>query len=179
MLRPKLVEAHETGPRMGLAGKFRVFLQTLPLQVSQTHKHPQAQRIESHFEGRPSRRKVPFLLRDFFLPGRSGQSHLQCLHIISGSAASEASSAALTNQFIRSRHIDRDPRIFDCQMCDYSSNRRDMVQRHILTAHTPNVRVQCSKCGNFYKNKAVLLAHYRKNQCPPSRPRRPREDPPI
>ena len=57
-------------------------------------------------------------------------------------------------------------RIYTCTLCkEYSSDRKASAQRHILTIHTPSKDVQCSKCGNFYKNRAVLLAHYRKNQC--------------
>ena len=71
-------------------------------------------------------------------------------------------------------------RHYECLLCPYGSSRRFMVARHLNTVHTANQRqVLCPHCGNRYKNRAVLMAHYRKKQCPPSHTRKYRDKNPL
>ena len=71
-----------------------------------------------------------------------------------------AQNVEFTKKFFTSKFdkvLDLD--MYSCQECEYRSQRKHNLNRHILTKHTPPSNVECKYCKKTYKNIFSIKKH--------------------
>ena len=48
---------------------------------------------------------------------------------------------------------------YSCNLCDFQSQRRFSVKRHVIYRHTPSSNIECKDCKRTYKNKFAYRQH--------------------
>lgn len=71
-----------------------------------------------------------------------------------------------TPRVSRSAHRANERNLYKCDLCDYCSNRKDNLARHLKTKHKVQYRGEgthaCSTCGKRFKRRCHLNAHKKK-----------------
>lgn len=57
---------------------------------------------------------------------------------------------------------------FECESCDYSSSRRDLLKQHVSAKHT-NARFDCERCASSFSYKGDLTRHVSEKHLKPRR----------
>ena len=52
-----------------------------------------------------------------------------------------------------------DTNMYSCKSCDYQSQRKDAVKRHVIYKHTPSSNMECKDCKRTYKNRFAYRQH--------------------
>ena len=53
----------------------------------------------------------------------------------------------------------RDGIMFGCKACDYQTQKKAHVKRHLTLKHTPSANLVCEFCNSVYKNRIYLNRH--------------------
>ena len=53
----------------------------------------------------------------------------------------------------------KDGIMFGCKACDYQTQKKAHVKRHLTLKHTPSANLVCEVCNSVYKNRIYLNRH--------------------